>query len=59
MPTGKQDTAFAEAMKANVEMSASTLDEAIAWIASNLNPDQVFDESDLETWAENNGYSKS
>lgn len=32
------------------------LDEAISWIKSNMNPDEVFDESQLEEWAENNDF---
>lgn len=35
------------------------LDEAISWIKSNMNPDEVFDESQLEEWAENNDYVKA
>ncbi len=32
------------------------LDMAIDWIKSNMNPDEVFDESQLEEWAENNDF---
>lgn len=31
------------------------LDDAIDWIKSNLNPDDVFDQRELEIWAEDNG----
>ena len=62
MPTGQQDRAFSEVINANVttssEVSSAALDEAIAWISSNLDPDDVFSKSDLEAWAENNGYTK-
>ena len=34
------------------------LDEAIKWIESNLRPEDVFDESALSNWAENNDYIK-
>ena len=33
------------------------LDEAIYWIAKNLRPADVFDASQLEEWAEENGYA--
>lgn len=39
-----------------IKMSSSTLDNAIDWISSNLNPDDVFSESDLEKWAEDHGF---
>lgn len=61
MTTGSQDRNFAEMMQGEVEevkVSGSALDSAIDWIKSNLNPDDVFDESDLEAWAEANGYVK-
>jgi len=56
-----KDKAFAEEMAASldeIKMSSSTLDNAIEWIGSNLNPDEVFKEKDLESWAESNGYVK-
>ncbi len=62
MPTGKQDKDFASSMEDEVKMEATVgngaLDSAIFWIKRNLNPDDVFDESDLQSWAENNGYKK-
>jgi hypothetical protein len=63
MPTGTQDKNFAEEMAASVDdtivkMSNSTLDNAIAWIQDNLDPDDVFKEKQLESWAESNGYVK-
>ena len=63
MPTGYQDRDFADEMASNVEettvkMNLSTLDAAISWMQSNLDPDDVFSTKDLETWAENNGYVK-
>jgi len=36
-------------------VSDSLLDEAIDWIAENLKPEDVFGESELETWALDNG----
>jgi|AMFO01.1.fsa_nt_gi hypothetical protein len=34
------------------------LESAIDWIASNLDPYDVFDEDALAEWAEPNGYTK-
>jgi hypothetical protein len=58
MPTGSQDRAFLELMQSNAEvkMSTASLDEAIDWIKNNLKPDDVFDNKELESWAESNGY---
>lgn len=36
----------------------SLLDEAIDYIQSNLDPEDVFESSDLEYWAERNDYKK-
>jgi hypothetical protein len=61
MPSSREDSSFAELMKDQVEeikISTSALDHAIDWIAGNLNPDEVFSKSDLEEWAESNGYIK-
>jgi len=53
MTTKKQEEAFLSTLLPN-----SLLDEAIDWIASNLNPEDVFSDNSLEVWAENNGYTK-
>jgi len=61
MPTRKQDEDFADEMKGSVDevkMSNGALDNAIYWIARNLNPDDVFSDKDLEAWATANGYTK-
>ncbi len=60
MATINQDRIFAELMTTHIEASVSTnsLDEAISWIGSNLNPDDVFANKDLESWAESNGWTK-
>ena len=39
-------------------ISATLLEDAIEWIASNMNPEDMFSESDLGTWAEENGFIK-
>lgn len=51
MPTAREDHDFKEALIPN-----SLLDDAIAWIAKNLNPEEVFDEKVLGEWATENGY---
>ena len=61
MPTTNQDKSFAEEMAANLDelkMSNTTLDNAIAWIGNELEPDDVFSEKQLSAWAESNGYVK-
>jgi hypothetical protein len=42
----------------NAVIGDSILEPAIEWIASNMDPEEVFDDRKLETWAENNGYVK-
>lgn len=37
---------------------SSLLEEAVEWIQYYLSPEEVFDKSDLEEWAENNGFVK-
>jgi len=39
-------------------MSTTSLDSAIEWMQSQLDPDDVFTEKQLENWAESNGYTK-
>ena len=61
MPTNIQETDFAKVMKDNVDevkMSTTSLDSAIEWMQSQLDPDDVFTEKQLENWAESNGYTK-
>lgn len=54
MPTQNQDKDFAR----NVLESDSVLDKAIDWISSNLDPEEVFSDGDLATWANKNGFEK-
>jgi len=49
--TSKQDQDFLESV-----IPHTLLEEAIEWIASNLDPEDVFSENDLSCWAENNGF---
>lgn len=61
MPSNRQEQDFAEVMKDSVDevkMSTTSLDNAIEWIQSQLDPDDVFSEKQLEKWAESNGYTK-
>lgn len=62
MSTSKQDQAFAETMKSEIEVTidvnSSALDIAVDFIASNFDPQDVFSTKDLENWAESNGYTK-
>lgn len=62
MPSTSKDREFSELMNNSVEttviVNTSALDEAISWIGSNLEPDDVFSDKDLSQWAESNGYVK-
>lgn len=51
MTSTNQDKEFRDAL-----VSTRMLEEAIDWIRSNLEPDDVFTQNSLEAWAENNGY---
>jgi hypothetical protein len=51
--TAKQDRQFVDAI-----IDTTILESAIDWIANNLRPEDVFDEKDLETWAEESDYIK-
>lgn len=53
MANRKQEDAFWEAMRPSYP-----LNDAIEWIKSNLNPEDVFIESDLRQWAEENGFKE-
>lgn len=54
MPTTvSQDREFIQSV-----INTDLLENAIDWIAKNLNPQDVFSDSDLESWAEDNGYIK-
>ncbi|MDA1029692.1 MAG: hypothetical protein O3B41_11670 [Bacteroidetes bacterium] len=47
----RQDIDFVQAMT-----SVGMLEDAIAWIKDNLNPEDVFEKKQLDGWAEENGY---
>ena len=50
MTTSTQDRDFA--------CATVNLEQAIDWIQNNLEPDAVFTEEQLESWAESKGYEK-
>ena len=53
MATQKENDQFSEHI-----LIRDPLDEAIEWISRNLNPEDVFTESQLERWADISGYIK-
>ena len=56
--SAKQDREFSD-MAFEFLRNDGLLEVAIAWIAGNMNPENVFPERDLATWADENGYVKS
>ena len=46
-----QDKTFRDAL-----IDTSLLENAIEWIASNMEPEDVFDEAKLRTWAKDMGF---
>ena len=55
MTTSRQDNAYRDMILGKLGSSIQ-LDEAIEWIKSNLNPEDVFDDRDLRQWADENDY---
>jgi len=53
MTSAKEDREFITEM-----ISSTLLEDAMAWIGMNLNPEDVFSEGDLASWAESNGYEE-
>jgi len=51
--TYKQDAEFIEAV-----IPANLLEQVAEYIAAKFSPEDVFSTSDLETWAEENGWEK-
>ena len=60
MPNHKQERDFANLLVDDFELSVTNraLQTAIDFIADNLDPDDIFSDSQLEAWAEANGYKK-
>ena len=51
--TTKQDQNFKDEV-----ISSKLLEDAIAWIAKNMEPEDVFSESQLKEWAASNGFTE-
>ncbi len=51
--TYSQEAAFRDTLIGN-----GLLEDAIAWIKKNMSPEDVFPESELAEWADENGYVK-
>jgi hypothetical protein len=51
MTSRRQDTEFLEAT-----VGDCLLEKAIEWIGKNMQPSEVFSESDLNDWAADNGF---
>jgi hypothetical protein len=61
MPSTRQDESFASIISDQVDtvtISKSALDVAIDWIGSELEPEDIFTDKQLNAWAESNGYVK-
>jgi hypothetical protein len=55
MTSVKQERDFKEAV-VNNNIPDGILGDAVDWISHNMEPEDVFSEKDLISWAENNGY---
>jgi hypothetical protein len=55
MTSVKQDRDFKENV-IHGNIPDGILGDAVNWVAKNMNPEDVFSEKDLSTWAEENGY---
>ena len=53
MTTAAQDRRFLDEI-----VGTGLLENAIEWIKDNLEPDEVFDEKDLDRWAQENNYQQ-
>lgn len=52
--TASQDSEFLRDV-----ISGTLLEDAISWIAGNMNPEDVFSDSQLRQWADENGLVES
>lgn len=52
------DQALADNIAQHIATSGTDCDWVIEFVKSNLSPDDVFDESDLNYWALDNGFIK-
>lgn len=53
MSTSRQDGAFLKSV-----ISPTLLEESIDWISSNMDPEDVFSDSDLRDWANRNNLTE-
>lgn len=60
MPTTKQERDFKDYLNQKIEatLSNDALQEAIDFISSEFDPDDIFSYKQLSEWAESNGYTK-
>lgn len=58
MPTTGQNRDFKSMLEEELIPRDFLEDSVIPWINRNLEPDDVFDEKELKSWAKNNGYTK-
>jgi len=62
MTTGNQDRELAsiltDELKFTVEVDTRDMHFVIEWVGDNFNPEDVFKATQLEAWAESNGYTK-
>lgn len=60
MPTSRQITDFNQSVVwPNMGVKDSIVDDAVTWVGANLQPEDIFSETQLEKWAEANGYVKA
>jgi len=56
--TGPEDKSCAEMLISSLDLQIdATL--VLEWVAGNFDPEDVFDEDQLSSWAEDNGFEKS
>lgn len=55
--TGNKRKQIVQEIEATINVD-DILDQIVTTIAENLSPEDVFQEKDLKTWAEENGYVK-
>lgn len=58
MPSRQQQEDFKDIVWNNLTVMPALLSDAIAWIKNNLGPEDVFSTTELEEWAESEGYIK-
>lgn len=59
--SNKQDRDYSEMINGTVTVSIplSILEDSVEWIKKNMEPEDVFSEDQLSTWAKNNGYEQT